>query len=77
MAGPNDRCPSTQPHYADCGIEHDDYMRANLSREELSGAYRYNVEKHLARYRRKNGPQDLLTARVYLDWLIGVESDNG
>ena len=31
---------------------------------------RGNVMKYIFRYREKGGEQDLLKARVYLDWLI-------
>ena len=62
-----------QPHYADLPIQPDVYMRANLSVEELRGAYRYNINKYLARYRAKGGLRDLLAAQVYLEWLIELE----
>lgn len=64
-------------HYTYCGIEPDTYMRANLETAELRGAYRYNVNKYLARYQHKHGVEDLRKARAYLDWLIELEAGNG
>lgn len=83
LSGPcgwNDVVPkdvARQPHYENRGIQPDAYMRANLTPDELRGAYRYNVNKYLARYREKNGVEDLRKAEVYLKWLIELEVNNG
>lgn len=68
----------TKPaHYAECGIEPDEYCRANLTTEGLRGAYMFNILKYLGRYRRKDGVKDLHKAMDYLDWLIELEAKNG
>lgn len=61
-------------HYAVCGIQPDEYCRANFTADELRGAYRYMIEKYLARYRQKGGVEDLHKAMDYLDWLIELEA---
>ena len=68
----------TKPaHYAECGIEPDEYCKANFTTEELRGAYRYMIEKYMGRYRRKDGVKDLHKAMDFLDWLIELEAKNG
>lgn len=57
-----------QDHYTQCEIEPIDFIIANKM-DFLEG----NVVKYLARYRFKNGVEDLKKARVYLDWLIERE----
>lgn len=36
-----------------------------------------NVIKYITRWNKKNGLEDLLKARVYLDWLIEDVENNG
>lgn len=68
----------TKPaHYEACGIEPDEYCKANFTVEELRGAYRYMIEKYMGRYRRKDGVKDLHKAMDFLDWLIELEAKNG
>ena len=64
-------------HYAACGIQPEEYCRANFTVEELRGAYRFNIEKYHGRYRRKDGLKDLLKMLDYLNLLIELETENG
>lgn len=57
---------SNQTHYTANGIEPLDYITAN-SLSFVEG----NIIKYVSRYKRKNGLEDLIKARVYLDRLIG------
>lgn len=59
-------------HYTDKHIEVIDYIKDTLSDEQYKGYCRGNVIKYISRYDKKNGLEDLLKARVYLDWLIEV-----
>lgn len=59
-------------HYADKQIEVIDYIKDTLSDEQYKGYCRGNIIKYISRYDKKNGLEDLLKARVYLDWLIEV-----
>lgn len=68
----------TKPaHYEACGIQPDEYCKANFTADELRGAYRYMIEKYLARYRHKDGIEDLHKAMDYIDWLIELEAKHG
>ena len=67
---------SRQAHYA-YGIEPIDYMRSRFTPEEFRGYLKGNCIKYLSRFERKDGVKDLEKARVYLDWLIEHEADNG
>ena len=64
-------------HYAACGIQPDEYCRANMSVDGLRGAYKYNILKYLERYPRKGGVDDLRKMLVYVNWLIELETENG
>ena len=56
---------ANQTHYTKCKIEPLDFIEANgLSFSEG------NVVKYISRYKRKNGLEDLIKARVYLDRVI-------
>lgn len=57
-----------QPHYTARAIQPVDFIVAN-GMDYLEG----NVVKYVARYRRKNGLEDLKKARTYLDLLIARE----
>ena len=59
---------SEQDHYTACAIQPIDFIRAN-NMDFLEG----NIVKYVARYKRKNGLEDLSKARQYLDWLIERE----
>jgi 3-dehydroquinate dehydratase len=50
-----------------------DAMQAWMSREEFNGFLRGNVIKYVARYKDKNGTEDLEKAMHYLDKLIQNE----
>ena len=65
-----DKVPDTseQEHYTACGIEPLDFIVAN-NMDFLEG----NIIKYIARYKRKNGLEDLAKARHYLDRLIERE----
>jgi hypothetical protein len=60
-------------HYDKLAIQPWEAMEAWLSHDEFCGFLRGNVIKYIARYRDKDGRQDLLKARHYLDKLIEVE----
>lgn len=59
----------TQDHYTSCKIQPIDFIVEN-DLDFLEG----NVIKYVARYKRKNGLEDLQKARQYLDWLIEREA---
>lgn len=48
-------------------------MEAWLSPDEFTGYLRGNVIKYMARYKDKNGVEDLLKAHHYLEKLIEIE----
>lgn len=57
-------------HYNQGGIEVIDFMKQYMSEEELTGFAIGNVIKYVARYRHKNGIEDLKKAKWYLDYAI-------
>ena len=57
-----------QSHYMACKIQPIDFIVAN-SMDFLEG----NIIKYVARYKNKNGLEDLAKARHYLDMLIERE----
>ena len=59
---------SEQSHYTSCAIQPIDFIVAN-NMDFLEG----NVIKYVARYKNKNGLEDLAKARHYLDMLIKRE----
>lgn len=60
-------------HYCQGGIEPIDYMRAQFTPEQFEGFLRGNVIKYVTRYPHKNGLDDLLKAKTYLEWLIELK----
>lgn len=63
-------------HYADRDIEVIDYIQDNMSVNQFRGYLEGNVIKYISRYKKKNGLQDLLKCRWYLNKLI-QEFENG
>ena len=57
-------------HYCKGGIECIDAIRASMTPEAFAGYCKGNVLKYIFRYEDKGGAEDLLKARVYLNWLI-------
>lgn len=57
-------------HYTDGDIECIDAIEASMSQLEYIGYLKGNVEKYIWRFRYKNGSEDLLKARCYLEVLI-------
>ena len=59
-------------HYQGKGVECIDAIKSALKSTPhgFESYCRGNVMKYIFRYREKGGEQDLLKARVYLDWLI-------
>ena len=55
-------------HYADMAIQPVQFIHANNL-----GFFEGNVVKYVSRHRVKNGVQDLLKARHYIDLLIELE----
>lgn len=58
------------PHYCKGGIECIDAIKASMSPEAFAGYCKGNIMKYIYRYEEKGGTEDLLKARVYLQWLI-------
>jgi len=61
-------------HYRKLAIEPIDYAEANYPKEQFIGFLRVSIEKYLARYKDKNGIEDLQKAMDYLERLIEIES---
>lgn len=61
-------------HYAGKKIQPWDAMESWMSKEEFTGYLRGNVFKYMARYKDKNGMEDLLKAQHYLTKLIEIEA---
>lgn len=59
-------------HYTDKALQPWDAMQAWMSQEAFEGFLAGNVIKYLARYKAKNGLQDVLKAQHYLDKLASV-----
>ena len=57
-------------HYKDKAVQPWTAMESWMSPEEFEGFLRGNVIKYIARYKDKNGIQDVLKARHYLEKLI-------
>ena len=57
-------------HYCKGGIECIDAIKASMSPEAFAGYCKGNIMKYIYRYEEKGGAEDLLKARVYLQWLI-------
>jgi hypothetical protein len=64
-------------HYASKAVQPWDAMSAWMSHEAFAGFLQGNCVKYLARYRDKNGLQDLDKCQHYLNKLIEVESNRG
>lgn len=61
-------------HYVKLSIQPWHAMEAWQSKEAFAGFLQGNVIKYIARYKSKNGVEDLLKARHYLAKLIELES---
>ena len=57
-------------------VEPWDAMEAWMSYDEWTGYLRGNVIKYMARYKDKNGLEDLLKAHHYLEKLIETEENS-
>ena len=57
-------------HYTQGGIETIDFIEAKLTREEVIGAYKFNIIKYGTRSHLKNGEEDLRKMHYYSDRLI-------
>lgn len=57
-------------HYADKEIEVIDYIQDTLTNEGFEDYCIGNIIKYVSRYRHKNGTEDLMKARYYLDKAI-------
>lgn len=60
-------------HYDKDGKQVWDTMKDLSTSEEYRGYLTLNVVKYLTRHKKKNGKEDLLKARAYLDKLIQSE----
>ncbi len=59
-------------HYTSGGIETIDFLQAKLGQEGFKGYCAGNILKYMARYKHKNGLEDLKKAQWYLNRLIEV-----
>lgn len=57
-------------HYNQNGTETIEVIKAGMSGEQFEGFLVGNILKYIARYKFKNGVEDLKKARFYLDKLI-------
>lgn len=57
-------------HYKTGGIETIDFIQAKLTEEQFKGYLTGNVIKYISRHEQKNGREDLLKARWYLNRLL-------
>lgn len=57
-------------HYCKGGIECIEAIKASMTPEAFAGYCKGNVMKYIFRYEDKGGAEDLLKARMYLQWLI-------
>lgn len=60
---------STPEHYNN-SIQPWDYMEATMTPEAFEGFLSGNVIKYVSRYKKKNGRDDLLKARTYINKLL-------
>ena len=63
-------------HYKQGNIDTIAFCESFFSKEQLRGAYRFNVIKYNHRYLDKNGLEDLKKAEFYLQKLIELENTN-
>lgn len=64
----------TQPkHYHQGGLDIIGFANQNYTKEQIKGFYRINIMKYIHRYDFKNGTEDLIKARDYLNRLIELE----
>jgi hypothetical protein len=59
-------------HYLNLGIQPWDAMESWMSSDQFQGFLLGNILKYVARYRQKNGIEDLRKAKHYLEKLIEV-----
>lgn len=71
---PTDQSQVAGDHYVKLAVQPWHAMEAWQSKEAFAGFLQGNVIKYIARYKSKNGAEDLLKARHYLAKLIEVES---
>ncbi len=57
-------------HYSFGEIEPIHYIKDKLSKEAYEGFCIGNVIKYVSRYKHKNGLEDLMKAKQYLEWAI-------
>ena len=63
-------------HYKQGNIDTIAFCESFFTKEQLRGAYRFNVIKYNHRYLDKNGLEDLKKAEFYLQKLIELENTN-
>lgn len=57
-------------HYTSGGIECIEAIKASMAADGFQDYCKGNIIKYIWRWRSKGGVEDLMKARVYLDWLI-------
>ena len=63
--------PVTHPkHYNQGNIEVIDYVKSSMTPQEFKGFIKGNVIKYLAREEHKNGIEDMMKAKFYLDYYL-------
>jgi len=68
--------PIIPDHYKQGNIDTIAFCESFFTKEQLRGAYRFNVIKYNHRYLDKNGLEDLKKAEFYLQKLIELENTN-
>jgi hypothetical protein len=61
-------------HYASKSVQPWEAMESWMTKEAFAGYLQGNCIKYLARYRDKNGIEDLMKAQHYLSKLIEIEN---
>lgn len=62
-------------HYRHYSLETIEAIKAQCTPDEYRGVLKGNVLKYIARYRFKNGIEDLNKAQQYLTWLVEFEEE--
>ena len=62
-------------HYQKYPLQMIENMQNSMTPDEFKGYLKGNIMKYISRYQDKNGVEDLLKSKWYLNKLIEVESD--
>jgi hypothetical protein len=64
--------PVSTPKHYDNEVQPWDYMRQIMTPDEFEGFLRGNVIKYVSRYKDKNGKQDIIKAKHYLEKMLEI-----